>query len=43
LIMIFRPKGLLGMKEFSFVGFVDKISAKLFRRKQKLEVKNEQS
>ena len=27
--MLFRPKGLLGMKEFSFVGLVDKIGAKL--------------
>jgi len=36
LFMMFRPKGLLGMKEFSFVGFVDKVSAKL--RKEKLEV-----
>jgi branched-chain amino acid transport system permease protein len=32
LVMLFRPKGLLGMKEFSIVGFVDKISGKLLRR-----------
>ncbi|MCL2270095.1 MAG: branched-chain amino acid ABC transporter permease [Treponema sp.] len=32
LVMMFSPKGLLGMKEFSFVGFVDKIYHK-FRRK----------
>jgi branched-chain amino acid transport system permease protein len=38
LIMIFRPKGLLGMKEFSFVGFFDTIHAKLFRRTQNPEV-----
>jgi branched-chain amino acid transport system permease protein len=29
LVMLFRPKGLLGMKEFSFVGLFDKISVKL--------------
>jgi len=37
LIMLFRPKGLMGMKEFSFVGFIDKIysvMSGLFRRKQ---------
>jgi branched-chain amino acid transport system permease protein len=27
LVMLFRPKGLLGMKEFSIVGFVDKLNA----------------
>jgi hypothetical protein len=34
--MIFRPKGLLGTKEFSFVGFADMIIFKL-KRKKKLE------
>ncbi|MDR2479572.1 MAG: branched-chain amino acid ABC transporter permease [Treponema sp.] len=29
LVMLFRPQGLLGMKEFSFVGFVDRIAAKI--------------
>jgi len=29
LVMLFRPKGLLGMKEFSFVGLFDKITVKL--------------
>ena len=33
LFMLFRPKGLLGMKEFSFVGFVDRIGARLRRRR----------
>ncbi|GHV85230.1 branched-chain amino acid ABC transporter permease [Spirochaetia bacterium] len=33
LIMLFRPKGLLGMKELSFVGFVDKVINLLKRRK----------
>ena len=28
LVMLFRPRGLLGMKEFSFVGFVDKITGR---------------
>jgi branched-chain amino acid transport system permease protein len=37
LFMLFRPKGILGMKEFSFVGFVDKITLKLQKRGQKLE------
>jgi branched-chain amino acid transport system permease protein len=32
LVMLFRPQGLLGTKEFSFVGFFDKISG-LLRRK----------
>ena len=32
LVMLFRPKGLLGMREFSFVGFVDKITCKLRRK-----------
>ena len=35
LFMLFRPKGLLGMKEFSFVGFVDKIGGKLSARSKK--------
>lgn len=39
LFMMFRPKGILGMREFSVVGFVDKIRDKIFRRRQKLEVK----
>jgi len=37
--MLFRPKGLLGMKEFSFIGFIDKISNKLFKRENKPELK----
>jgi len=32
LVMLFRPQGLLGMKEFSIVGFVDKIYGKFLRR-----------
>jgi len=36
-VMLFRPKGLMGMKEFSIVGFVDKISGKLFHRTKKEE------
>jgi branched-chain amino acid transport system permease protein len=28
-VMLFRPQGLLGMKEFSIVGFVDKAAARL--------------
>jgi len=39
IFMLFRPKGLLGTKEFSIVGFVDMLRDKIFRRKQKLEVK----
>ena len=34
--MLFRPKGLLGMKEFSFVGFIDKIAGKLSGRSKKV-------
>jgi hypothetical protein len=30
--MLFRPKGLLGMKEFSFVGLIDKISDRFLKR-----------
>jgi branched-chain amino acid transport system permease protein len=33
-IMLFRPQGLLGMKELSFVKLVDRLSAFLKRRKQ---------
>jgi len=35
-VMLFRPKGLLGMKEFSFVGFFDRIAGRLrnLRRRQ---------
>ena len=40
LFMMFRPKGLLGTKEFSFVGFVDKIINLIKNRKQKQEVIN---
>jgi len=36
-VMLFRPKGLMGMKEFSIVGFVDKIHGKLFNRIKKGE------
>jgi branched-chain amino acid transport system permease protein len=36
-VMLFRPKGLMGMKEFSIVGFVDKISGKFLRRAKKGE------
>jgi branched-chain amino acid transport system permease protein len=32
LFMLFRPKGLLGMKDFSFVGFIDKINGKFLKR-----------
>ncbi|MDR2552752.1 MAG: branched-chain amino acid ABC transporter permease [Treponema sp.] len=32
-IMFFRPQGLLGMKEFSFVGLVNRIAAFFHRRK----------
>jgi branched-chain amino acid transport system permease protein len=35
LVMLFRPQGLLGMKEFSIVGFVDKIYSKFLLRKAK--------
>jgi len=35
LVMLFRPKGLLGMKEFSIVGFVDKIYRKILPRRAK--------
>jgi len=38
LFMMFRPKGLLGTKEFSFVGFVNKINDRFLKRKQKLEM-----
>jgi branched-chain amino acid transport system permease protein len=37
LVMLFRPKGLLGMKEFSIVGFVNKIYNKFLRRAKKGE------
>jgi branched-chain amino acid transport system permease protein len=33
LVMLFRPKGLLGMKEFSFVELFDRISARLRNRR----------
>ena len=32
--MLFRPKGLLGMKEFSFVGFFDTMSSRFLRRER---------
>jgi branched-chain amino acid transport system permease protein len=35
--MLFRPQGLLGMKEFSFVGLVDRIAAKTRRKAGKAE------
>jgi branched-chain amino acid transport system permease protein len=35
LVMLFRPKGLLGMKEFSVVGFFDKIYGKFLLRRAK--------
>jgi branched-chain amino acid transport system permease protein len=38
LVMLFRPKGLLGMKEFSIVGFVDKMYGKFVRWAKKGEV-----
>ena len=41
LVMLFRPKGLLGMKEFSFVGFVDKVSG-MFLVLRKKRRKHEQ-
>ena len=37
LFMLFRPKGLFGMKEFSFVGLVDKIGYKMRHRIKKQE------
>jgi branched-chain amino acid transport system permease protein len=37
LVMLFRPKGLLGMKEFSIVGLVDKIYSKFLRLAKKGE------
>jgi len=33
LFMLFRPKGLLGMKEFSFIGFIDRTITWINRRK----------
>jgi branched-chain amino acid transport system permease protein len=36
-VMLFRPKGLMGMKEFSIVGFVDKMSGKFLKRAKKGE------
>jgi len=36
-VMLFRPKGLMGMKEFSIVGFVDKIYGKFLKRTKKGE------
>jgi branched-chain amino acid transport system permease protein len=30
-VMLFRPKGLMGMKEFSIVGFVDKLNAFFYK------------
>jgi branched-chain amino acid transport system permease protein len=35
LVMLFRPQGLLGTKEFSFVGLVDKISGRLRRKHER--------
>jgi branched-chain amino acid transport system permease protein len=35
LVMLFRPKGLLGMKEFSIVGFIDRIYNKFLSRRAK--------
>jgi len=35
LVMLFRPQGLLGMKEFSIVGLVDKIYGKILSKKAK--------
>ena len=40
LFMLFRPKGLFGMKEFSFMGLVDKISYKLRNRAKKPEAEH---
>jgi branched-chain amino acid transport system permease protein len=37
LVMLFRPKGLLGMKEFSIVDFVDVVYGKFLRRIKKGE------
>lgn len=39
IIMLFRPQGLLGHKEFSFVGFVDWIQKKLQKKSENKEVK----
>jgi branched-chain amino acid transport system permease protein len=35
LVMFFRPQGLLGMKEFSFVGLFDRIAAFIEKRKKR--------
>ena len=32
IFMLFRPKGLLGMKEFSFIGCIDSVSRRFVRR-----------
>jgi branched-chain amino acid transport system permease protein len=37
LVMLFRPQGLLGMKEFSFVGLFDKAIVKLRNRRRNHE------
>ena len=43
IFMLFRPKGLLGMKEFSFIGFINKICIVIPRFfKKKTGEKNEQ-
>ncbi|MCL2179745.1 MAG: branched-chain amino acid ABC transporter permease [Treponema sp.] len=39
LFMLFRPKGLLGMNEFSFIGTIDLIIKRFFRSAKKQEVK----
>ena len=45
IVMLFRPQGLLGFKEFSFVGFVDWIKAgglkKVFAKKNASSGANE--
>jgi branched-chain amino acid transport system permease protein len=35
LVMLFRPQGLLGMKEFSIVGFIDRVMMMIKRRNSK--------
>jgi len=41
LFMMFRPKGILGTKEFSIVGFVNKTIEKIYRRRMKPEASHE--
>jgi branched-chain amino acid transport system permease protein len=38
MFMMFRPKGLLGSREFSFIGFIDKMTGILSRRLRRQEM-----